>query len=143
MSLLFLKALNEILDSDDGARYIGEFAIGFNPYVVQPMRDILFDEKIGGSFHFTPGQCYDDASNGNDSQVHWDMVKIQRPDYGGGEIYFDDELIRKDGEFVVSATYLSAHSGGTNVTITNGFNHITSVGARSTNSKLNANTDFF
>ena len=96
------EALNEILDSDDGARYIGEFAIGFNPYVVQPMRDILFDEKIGGSFHFTPGQCYDDASNGNDSQVHWDMVKIQRPDYGGGEIYFDDELIRKDGEFVVN-----------------------------------------
>ena len=95
------ESLNEILDSDDGARYIGEFAIGFNPYVTHPMRDILFDEKIGGSFHFTPSQCYDDASNGNDSQVHWDMVKIQRPDYGG-EIYFDDELIRKDGEFVVS-----------------------------------------
>jgi aminopeptidase len=65
------------------------------------MRDILFDEKICGSFHFTPGQCYDDASNGNDSQVHWDMVQIQRPEYGGGEIWFDGELIRKDGEFVV------------------------------------------
>jgi aminopeptidase len=65
------------------------------------MRDILFDEKICGSFHFTPGQCYDDASNGNDSQVHWDMVQIQRPEYGGGEIWFDEELIRKDGEFVV------------------------------------------
>ena len=96
------KELNEILDSDDGARYIGEFAIGFNPYVLEPMRDILFDEKICGSFHFTPGQCYDDASNGNDSQVHWDMVQIQRTEYGGGEIYFDDELIRKDGEFIVS-----------------------------------------
>jgi aminopeptidase len=91
--------LNAILDSDGGARYIGEFAIGFNPHVQQPMRDILFDEKIAGSFHFTPGQCYEDTENGNRSQVHWDMVCIQRPEYGGGEIYFDGKLIRKDGIF--------------------------------------------
>jgi aminopeptidase len=94
------KRLNKILDSDPGARYIGEFSLGFNPYVLHPMRDILFDEKIAGSFHFTPGQAYEEADNGNRSQVHWDMVNIQRPDYGGGEIYFDDKLIRRNGDFV-------------------------------------------
>jgi aminopeptidase len=96
------KAINKILDSDEGARYIGEFAIGFNPEIREPMRDILFDEKIAGSFHFTPGQAYEGiADNGNRSQVHWDMVNIQRPDYGGGEIWFDGKLIRKDGKFVL------------------------------------------
>jgi len=94
------EKLNKILDSDPGARYIGEFSLGFNPYVLHPMRDILFDEKIAGSFHFTPGQAYEDADNGNRSQVHWDMVNIQRPDYGGGEVWFDGKLIRRDGEFV-------------------------------------------
>ena len=94
------EKLNRILDSDAGARFIGEFSLGFNPYVLHPMRDILFDEKIAGSFHFTPGQAYDEADNGNRSQVHWDMVNIQRRDYGGGEIYFDGKLIRRDGEFL-------------------------------------------
>ena len=94
------KKLNKILDSDPGARYVGEFSLGFNPRVFQPMRDILFDEKIAGSFHLTPGQAYEEADNGNRSQVHWDMVSIQRPDYGGGEIYFDGKLIRKDGKFL-------------------------------------------
>lgn len=94
------KALNDILNSDPGARYIGEFAIGFNPLILEPMRDILFDEKIAGSFHFTPGQAYEEADNGNRSQVHWDMVQIQRPEYGGGSIFFDGNLIRKDGLFV-------------------------------------------
>jgi aminopeptidase len=94
------EQLNRILDSDVGARYIGEFSLGFNPRVLEPMRDILFDEKIAGSFHFTPGQAYEEADNGNRSQVHWDMVNIQRPDYGGGEIYFDGKLIRRDGEFL-------------------------------------------
>jgi aminopeptidase len=92
--------LNKILDSDSGARYIGEFSLGFNPRVFQPMRDILFDEKIAGSFHFTPGQAYEDADNGNRSQVHWDLVSIQRSDFGGGEIYFDGRLIRRNGEFL-------------------------------------------
>jgi len=95
------KKLNEILDTDEGARYIGEFAIGFNPHIHRPMLDILFDEKIAGSFHFTPGQAYEVADNGNRSSVHWDMVMIQTPEFGGGEIHFDDELIRKDGQFVV------------------------------------------
>lgn len=91
--------LNKILDTDEGARYVGEFAIGVNPFILHPMRDTLFDEKIAGSFHLTPGQCYDEAPNGNQSSIHWDLVLIQRPDYGGGEIYFDDKLIRKDGVF--------------------------------------------
>lgn len=92
--------LNKILDTDEGARFIGEFAIGFNPLITQPMLDILFDEKIAGSFHFTPGQAYEIADNGNKSKVHWDMVLLQTPEHGGGEIYFDGELIRKDGQFV-------------------------------------------
>ncbi len=92
--------LNQILDSDPGARYIGEFAIGFNPHILEPMRDILFDEKIAGSFHFTPGQAYEQADNGNRSQVHWDLVCIQRKERGGGEILFDGKRIRRDGEFV-------------------------------------------
>jgi aminopeptidase len=92
--------LNEILDQDEGARYIGEFSLGFNPHILYPMKDILFDEKIAGSLHFTPGQAYEEADNGNRSAVHWDLVLIQREDYGGGEIWFDDVLIRKDGLFV-------------------------------------------
>ena len=95
------KKLNELLDSDPGARYVGEFSLGFNPHILHPMRDILFDEKIAGSFHFTPGQAYETADNGNRSQVHWDMVNIQRREYGGGEIYFDGKLVRKAGEFVL------------------------------------------
>ncbi|NNE91308.1 MAG: aminopeptidase [Verrucomicrobiales bacterium] len=97
------KAINKILDTDAGARYVGEFAIGFNPEIKHPMRDILFDEKIAGSFHFTPGQAYEVADNGNRSAVHWDLVNIQRPDYGGGEIWFDGKLIRKNGKFVVKS----------------------------------------
>lgn len=94
--------LNEILDTDEGARYIGEFAIGVNPLITRPMGDILFDEKITGSLHVTPGAAYEDeADNGNRSSVHWDLVLIQTPEYGGGEIYFDDVLIRRDGRFVL------------------------------------------
>ncbi|MFZ0709132.1 MAG: aminopeptidase [Terrimicrobiaceae bacterium] len=97
------RKLNEILDSDEGARYIGEFSLGFNPHILHPMRDILFDEKIAGSFHFTPGQAYETAGNGNKSRIHWDIVNIQRKDYGGGEVWFDGKLIRKDGLFVIPA----------------------------------------
>ena len=94
------ERINALLDTDEGARYFGEFAIGVNPYVLEPMKDTLFDEKICGSFHLTPGMAYEDADNGNTSAVHWDLVMIQREEYGGGEIWFDDELIRKDGLFV-------------------------------------------
>lgn len=97
------KRLDEILDTDEGARYIGEFSLAFNPQIRQPIRDILFDEKIAGSFHFTPGQAYEIAGNGNQSQIHWDLVCIQRKDYGGGEVWFDGKLIRKDGLFVPKA----------------------------------------
>ncbi|MEM9593595.1 MAG: aminopeptidase [Acidobacteriota bacterium] len=93
--------LERKLDTDEGARYIGEFAIGFNPHITQPMKDILFDEKIAGSIHLTPGNCYDEASNGNRSKIHWDLVLRMTSDAGGGEIYFDDVLVRKDGRFVL------------------------------------------
>lgn len=95
------EKINEIFNTDDGARYVGEFAIGVNPYINEPMKDTLFDEKIAGSFHFTPGNCYDEAPNGNKSAIHWDLVFIQTPQYGGGEMYFDDVLVRKDGRFVL------------------------------------------
>jgi aminopeptidase len=94
------RRLNAILDTDPGARYVGEFSLGFNPHIQDPMCDILFDEKIAGSLHFTPGQAYLEADNGNRSAVHWDMVLIQRPEWGGGEIWFDGELIRKNGRFL-------------------------------------------
>ena len=94
------EKLDRLLSSDEGARYIGEFSLAFNPYVLEPMKDTLFDEKISGSLHFTPGQAYALADNGNRSQVHWDIVLIQRPEYGGGEVWFDDELIRKNGRFL-------------------------------------------
>ena len=94
--------VNEILDSDEGGRNFGEFAIGYNPYVLHPMKDTLFDEKIAGSFHLTPGNSYaPPGGNGNKSSIHWDIVCIQRPEYGGGEIWFDGRLIRKDGIFVI------------------------------------------
>jgi aminopeptidase len=95
------EGINKIFDTDEGARYIGEFALGVNPYIVKPMKDILFDEKIMGSFHFTPGASYEECFNGNKSSIHWDLVCIQTPEYGGGEIWFDDVLIRKDGKFVL------------------------------------------
>ena len=93
--------LDQVLDSDEGARFVGEFSLGFNPWITRPMRDTLFDEKIAGSLHFTPGQAYTLADNGNRSRVHWDLVLIQTPEFGGGEVWFDGELVRKDGRFVV------------------------------------------
>jgi aminopeptidase len=95
------EKLEEIFNSDEGARYVGEFAFGVNPYIKDPMVNILFDEKISGSIHFTPGRAYEECDNGNKSNIHWDLVMIQTPEYGGGEIYFDDVLIRKDGKFVL------------------------------------------
>ena len=89
------------MDTDEGARYIGEFALGVNPHITKPMGDILFDEKISGSFHFTPGNAYENTDNGNRSAIHWDLVCMQTPAYGGGEIWFDGRLVRKDGLFVL------------------------------------------
>jgi aminopeptidase len=95
------ERLNKVFDTDEGAKYVGEFSIGVNPFIMKPIKDTLFDEKISGSIHFTPGSSYDECDNGNKSAIHWDLVLIQRPEYGGGEIWFDDKLIRKDGIFVV------------------------------------------
>ncbi len=95
-----LKKLRRIIESDEGSSFIGEWSIGCNPRILHPMRDILFDEKIAGSFHLTPGNAYDEADNGNRSKVHWDLVQIQRSDYGGGTIAFDGVPIRVDGRFV-------------------------------------------
>jgi len=99
-SLANNEKLEALFNTDEGARYTGEFAIGLNPYIKKPLKDILFDEKIFGSIHLTPGSCYDEANNGNKSAIHLDLVLIQTEEYGGGEIYFDDQLIRKDGIFV-------------------------------------------
>jgi aminopeptidase len=95
--------LGRVLDTDEGARYVGEFAIGFHPLIRRPMKDILFDEKIAGSIHLTPGQAYQEAWNGNQSQIHWDLVLMMDAQAGGGEIYFDGQLIRRDGQFVLSS----------------------------------------
>ncbi len=97
----YTEELNKIFDTDEGARFVGEFAIGVNPYITEPMGDILFDEKIAGSIHFTPGSCYEDADNGNQSAVHWDLVLMMDEEHGGGQIYFDDVLIRDNGRFVL------------------------------------------
>jgi aminopeptidase len=90
------KELNKIFDTDEGARFVGEFAIGTNTEITLPMKNILFDEKIFGSIHFTPGMSYEDAYNGNKSAVHWDLVKILT---GDGEIIFDGKVIQKKGIF--------------------------------------------
>jgi aminopeptidase len=97
------ERLNQILDTDEGARFVGEFAIGFNPRCTRPIRDVLFDEKIAGSVHLALGNAYANAFNGNRSDIHWDLILIQRPEYGGGQLWFDDVLIRQDGRFVPEA----------------------------------------
>lgn len=94
-----VEKLRRIFATDEGAAYAGEWSIGCHPRILHPMRDILFDEKIAGSFHLTPGNAYEEADNGNRSKIHWDLVQIQRPDYGGGRIEFDGVPIRVDGRF--------------------------------------------
>lgn len=94
------QRMNQILDTDEGARYIGEFAIGVNPMITRPITNIIYDEKMAGSFHLTPGNCYNNADNGNTSSIHWDLIQSQRPEHGGGRIYLDGQLIREDGLFV-------------------------------------------
>jgi aminopeptidase len=96
------QALNEILDTDEGARYVGEFALGVNPMITRPVKDALFDEKLAGSLHLALGSCGREAPNGNHSAIHWDIVQVQTEEYGGGEVYFDGELIRNDGRFTDS-----------------------------------------
>ena len=91
------ERMNEILDTDPNARRIGEFAMGFNPYITRPINDTLFDEKMAMTMHFTPGN----DSIYNPSAIHWDIVTSHAREMGGGEIYADGVLIRKDGLFVL------------------------------------------
>lgn len=91
--------LEEIFATDEGASYIGEFSFGLNPHLHDAIKDTLFDEKIYGSFHTALGQCYDTAENGNASAIHWDLVCIQTPAYGGGDVWFDGELVRSAGDW--------------------------------------------
>ena len=90
----------KILDSDSGSRYLGEFAFGLNPYCTTPLKDILFDEKMTSSIHLAIGSSYDDCNNGNKSSIHLDLILSLKEEYGGGEIYFDDKLIYKNGKFI-------------------------------------------
>ena len=94
------EKLNGILDRDPGARFVGEFSFGFNPHIKDAMLDTLFDEKIAGSLHMALGNSYDECPNGNKSSIHWDIVLIQRPEHGGGEVRFDGKSVRQDGIFV-------------------------------------------
>ncbi len=95
------EKLAKVFAQDEGAAYVGEFAFGLNPHITQAMQDILFDEKIGGSIHFTPGNAYETADNGNRSELHWDLVLIQTPEQGGGSISLDDRRVREDGLFII------------------------------------------
>jgi len=97
------SGFNEMLDADEGARYVGEFALGVNNAITKAIGNTLYDEKIGGSFHLTPGCAYADADNGNKSQLHLDIVCLQSSAMGGGEIWLDGCLVRKDGIFTLDS----------------------------------------
>ncbi len=90
--------LLKMLDTDEGSRRIGEFAIGTNEGITRATRQILFDEKINGSFHMALGTGYPETGSKNESAVHWDLISDLRH---GGEIRVDGELIYKDGQFVI------------------------------------------
>jgi aminopeptidase len=92
--------LRKIFATDEGASYMGEFSFGLNPRLHRPMKDTLFDEKIYGSFHTALGQCYETTENGNRSAIHWDLVCIQTPAYGGGNVWLDGQLVREDGNWI-------------------------------------------
>ncbi|MGN0961165.1 MAG: aminopeptidase [Christensenellales bacterium] len=95
------EKFREILDTDEGSRYMGEFSFGLNPYCVTSLKDILFDEKMSSSIHMAIGSSYDDCYNGNKSAVHLDLIQSHTPANGGGKIYFDDTLIYQDGKFIL------------------------------------------
>jgi len=90
--------LLQTLDTDDGSRYVGEFAIGTNEGIDRFTRQILFDEKINGSFHMALGAGYPETGSKNESAIHWDMICDLRD---GGEIWVDEELMYKNGKFVI------------------------------------------
>lgn len=90
--------LQKTLDTDEGARFLGEFAIGTNEGITRFTHEILFDEKIGGSFHMAVGAGYPETGSVNDSAIHWDMICDLRD---GGEIWADEELLYRNGKFVI------------------------------------------
>ena len=92
------KYLLEMLDTDAGSRYLGEFAIGTNYGIQQFTKNILFDEKIGGSFHMAIGAGYPETGSQNRSSVHWDMICDMRD---GSRILVDDDLLYQNGQFVI------------------------------------------
>jgi len=94
----FLEAM---LDSDEGARTLGEVAIGNNYGVQQYTRNTLYDEKIGGTFHLALGNAYPETGATNVSAVHWDMVCDMRPEAGGGAVYADGILIHENGQWTI------------------------------------------
>lgn len=94
--------LNAMLDMDEGARFVGEIAVGTNEMIQDVTGSILFDEKIGGSIHMAVGASYPETGGKNTSGLHWDIIKNMKGVNGaGGQIYADDELIYKDGRFVI------------------------------------------
>ena len=88
--------LKSMLDADQGARYLGELGIGTNYGIPRATKNILFDEKLGGTVHLAVGRSYEETGGKNDSSVHWDLICDLRE---GGELYADGELIEKDGAF--------------------------------------------
>ena len=91
------ELLQAQLHTDPGARYLGELGIGTNPHIQRPTRSILFDEKIGGTFHMALGAGYPETGSKNKSSIHWDMICDLRTD---SEIRVDGELFYKNGQFV-------------------------------------------
>jgi aminopeptidase len=89
--------LNTMLDADAGARYLGELGIGTNYSIPRATKNVLFDEKLGGTVHLAIGRSYAQTGGKNDSSVHWDLICDLRK---GGELYVDNELLQKDGKFV-------------------------------------------
>jgi len=89
-----------VLNTDEGSRYLGEFAFGLNPYCENYIKDILFDEKMTSSIHLAIGSSYEDCYNGNTSAVHLDLIQSHKKEVGGGKIYFDDALIYENGKFI-------------------------------------------
>src|SRR5215213_5840917 len=88
--------LHSMLDADEGARYLGELGIGTNFGIPRATKNILFDEKLGGTVHLAIGRSYEKTGGKNDSSVHWDLICDLR---GGGELYADGEVIERDGRF--------------------------------------------
>lgn len=91
------SALKEILSTDKGARYFGEFAFGLNNKIKEGTKQILFDEKMGKSLHMALGRCYEEAPNGNDSSIHWDLIFNFK--WSNAELYFDNKKVFSKGKW--------------------------------------------